>query len=44
MYLWFLIYGSEQMEDWFDGDNDPSNYRVIKLTAKGWTDDKTAIQ
>ncbi|KAI3127953.1 transcriptional regulator family: Centromere protein B, DNA-binding region [Penicillium roqueforti] len=44
MHPWFLMCGSEQMEDWFDGDNDPSNYRVIKPTAKGWTDDKTAIQ
>lgn len=41
---WFLIRGSEQMEDWYDGDKDPSNYRVIKPTIKGWTDDKTAIQ
>jgi hypothetical protein len=32
---WFLMCGSEQMEDWFDGDNDPSNYKVIKPTAKG---------
>ncbi|KAJ5858343.1 hypothetical protein N7534_003620 [Penicillium rubens] len=44
MHPWFLMCGSEQMEDWFDGDNDPSNYKVIKPTAKGWTDDKTAIQ
>ncbi|KAJ5840176.1 uncharacterized protein N7525_005364 [Penicillium rubens] len=44
IHPWFLMCGSEQIEDWFDGDNDPSNYRVIKPTAKGWTDDKTAIQ
>ena len=44
MHLWFLMRGSEQMEDWYDNDNNPSNYRVIKLTLKGWTDDKTAIQ
>ncbi|KAJ5835639.1 hypothetical protein N7447_001665 [Penicillium robsamsonii] len=44
MHPWFLMRGSEQMEDWYDNDNDPSNYRVIKPTTKGWTDDKTAIQ
>jgi DNA-binding transcriptional MerR regulator len=44
MHPWFLMRGSEQMEDWFDGDDDPTNYRVIKPTAKGWTDDTTAIQ
>ena len=44
MHPWFLLRGSEQMEDWFDGDDDPTNYRVIKPTVKGWTDDKTAIQ
>jgi hypothetical protein len=43
MHLWFLMRGSEQIEDWFDGDNDPSTYRVIKPTVKGWIDDKTAI-
>lgn len=33
------------MEDWYE-DHDDSlwNYRVIKPTAKGWTDDTTAIQ
>lgn len=44
MHPWFLIRGSEQMEDWYDGDDDPSSYRIIKPTNKGWTDDKTAIQ
>ncbi|KAJ5335792.1 uncharacterized protein N7506_005728 [Penicillium brevicompactum] len=44
MHPWFLIRGSEQMEDWYDGDENPSHYRVIKPTIKGWTDDKTAIQ
>jgi hypothetical protein len=42
MHPWFLIRGSEQMEDWYD--ENPSNYRVIKSTSKGWTDDDIAIQ
>jgi hypothetical protein len=43
MHPWFLMRGFEQMEDWFDGDDDPTNYRIIKPTTKGWTDDITAI-
>lgn len=44
MHPWFLIRGSEHMEDWYDGDDDPLGYRIIKPTANGWTDDRTAIQ
>lgn len=44
MHPWFLIRGSEHMEDWFEDDDNIANYRVIKPTSKGWTDDTTAIQ
>jgi hypothetical protein len=44
MHPWFLMRGPERMEDWFDGDNGPTNYRAIKSTLKGWTENKTAIQ
>lgn len=43
IHPWFLIRGSEHIEDWYDGDMNVEYYRVIKPTDKGWTDDETAL-
>lgn len=44
MYPWFLVKGSEHMEDWYDLDSSANSFRIIKPTENGWTDDETAIQ
>lgn len=44
MHPWFLFRGTDQMDDWYDGDDHPDHFKVIKPIAKGWTDDETAIQ
>lgn len=41
---WFLIRGSVLMDNWYDSDNYPDCYRVIKPTIKGQTDNMTTIQ
>lgn len=44
MHPWFLFCGSDQMDDWYDRDDYPDHFKVIKLITKGWSDDMTAIQ